>query len=583
MNEIQAIMKLELLPNEILFECFQYLNAVHIFQSFDQLNYRFNKLIRSIPLHLDFQNIHKLLFDQLCRKLSSSPEIKAQVYSLHLSNDRSVCNKIHVFLSFLSLDQFPHLRSLTLTKVKKDDIPQLTMVLPLMSHLSCFRLISSWNTKNEIFSVLPISQLRTLNMKHIISDLDLTYDLSSIIYLTIYRCDYDRLCRVLNNATRLNYLKIEHFGEYTDWDTYTNLYAINRDYTNLNKLILMDFHGKFCDLAEILKRTSNLKSLTINVPFDKDMIDACKWEDLITSSLPFLKVFKFHFKYLRENENDDISHEKLKQFQNDFWHKKHHWYTEYSLSNREASIYTIPYILDTCVLTSDTSRYFEESLNNVSTFDQVRNLTLIPDLIAEKCQYHFPYVTSLTLGDPLPFTAMMSQDIKHIDYLKMIVNFWNIKHLVIGKSLWLDTPFVLLKILKESPQLSSLVIHPDVLISLFDNEELCRYLNKMIKKLDISYYFDTFFNSSHKMYQLCKSFSNVEQLVCKINDHDSLLFLIKHLPKLSCIDVHFGRFTNLFEISHLEEETQKLDINIMTNIYGDFDKKLSIWIIRNMY
>ena len=119
MTDTHIIMKLEFLPNEILFECFQYLNAVYIFHSFDQLNYRFNKLIRSIPLHLDFQNIHKLLFDQFCKQILSNPKIKAQVYSLHLSNDRSVCNKIHAFLSFLSLDQFPQLRSLTLTKVKK--------------------------------------------------------------------------------------------------------------------------------------------------------------------------------------------------------------------------------------------------------------------------------------------------------------------------------------------------------------------------------------------------------------------------------------------------------------------------------
>ena len=179
-------------------------------------------------------------------------------------------------------------------------------------------------------------------------------------------------------------------------------------------------------------------------------------------------------------------HEKLKQYQNDFWCKQHHWYTEYSLSNREASIYTIPYILDTYALISNTNRYFDQSLNNVNTFDHVRNLTLIPDLITEKCQYHFSNVTSLTLGDPLLFTTMISQDIKHIDYLKMIVNFWNIKHLVIGKSLKLETPFGLLKVLQESPQLSSLAINPDVLISLLDNDEFCQSLNKLIKKLDIT-------------------------------------------------------------------------------------------------
>ena len=578
---MQTIMKLELLPNEILFECFRYLNAVHIFQLFDQLNYRFNKLIRSIPLHLDFQNIHKLLFDQFCTQILSDQKIKAQVYSIHLSNDRNVCNKIHAFLSFLSLDQFPHLRSLTLTKVKKDDIPQLTMVLPLMSHLSCFRLISSWNTRNEIFSVLPISQLRTLNIKHVISDLELTYNLSSIIYLTIGRCDYERLWKILNNAIRLNYLRVETVD--VDTDTVNDSYSTNYSSINLKQLILMDFDGKFSDLAEILKQTPNLNSLTIASSLDQDMMDACKWEDLITSSLSFLKVFRFHFKYRRQNENDDISHEKLKQFQSDFWQKQHHWYTEYSLSNREASIYTVPYILDTYVLTSNISRYFDESLNNVNTFDHVRNLTLIPDLITEKCQYHFSNVTSLALGDPLPFTTMISQDIKHIDYLKMIVNFWNIRHLAIGKSLKLETPSGLLKILKESPQLSSLAINPDVLISLLDNEELCRYLNKKIKKLDIATDLQVLYTNSNALNQICIVFANIEQLICKIDERNSLLFLIKYLPKLSHIDNQSQRLSSPNEITWLENEVQKIGVKIIIDVYHNIHKNLSIWIIRDMH
>ena len=56
-------MKFELLPNEIFIECFQYLNTLDIFYSFDQLNYRFSILIRNIRLHLDFQEIKKSRFN----------------------------------------------------------------------------------------------------------------------------------------------------------------------------------------------------------------------------------------------------------------------------------------------------------------------------------------------------------------------------------------------------------------------------------------------------------------------------------------------------------------------------------------
>ncbi|CAF4037044.1 unnamed protein product, partial [Rotaria sordida] len=46
-----------ILPNQIWFECFKYLNAVHIFYALDQLNSRFNNLIRTLPLYEDFQDV----------------------------------------------------------------------------------------------------------------------------------------------------------------------------------------------------------------------------------------------------------------------------------------------------------------------------------------------------------------------------------------------------------------------------------------------------------------------------------------------------------------------------------------------
>ena len=66
MSDIQGMMNFERLPNEILIECFEYLNIFEIFYSFDRLNSRFYKLIRNIQLQLNFENIPKTLFDQFC-------------------------------------------------------------------------------------------------------------------------------------------------------------------------------------------------------------------------------------------------------------------------------------------------------------------------------------------------------------------------------------------------------------------------------------------------------------------------------------------------------------------------------------
>jgi hypothetical protein len=385
--------------------------------------------------------------------------------------------------------------------------------------------------------------------------------------------------QILNKASNLRYLKIQSINACIN----KNSYSTDSHSTGLRKLIIMHFNGKFCDLVEMLKQTPNLKSLTINAPSDKDMIDAYKWKDLITSSLPFLKVFKFYFKYSRENENECILHEILKRFESDFWQKQHHWYTEYSLSKDSASIYTIPYILDTFELTSDTDRYCTESINNINTFHCVRNLTINANAITEKCPYYFSDVTSLTFRDPSSHTEMISLDIKHIDILKMIVNFWNIIHLVIGRFLKLETSFVLLKILKESPQLSSLAIHPDVLISLFDNEELCRYLNKTIKRLEITNDVEDLFWSLNHRNQVSKVFSIVEQLICRLYLKSSWLFFIEHLPKLSYINDYSETLTSPDKICWLKREVQKLGVKIISDVYENHGKKLSIWIIRDMH
>ena len=132
-------MTLELLPNELFIQCFTYLNAIDIFHAFDQLNDRFYTLIRSIPLNLNFRNVKKSKFDEFCMRLSLNPEIKQHIYSLTLSNENTC--QIYLFLLHFSLADFSHLQSLTLVELQSHNLFQLRAMLPLLSQLSCFRLV----------------------------------------------------------------------------------------------------------------------------------------------------------------------------------------------------------------------------------------------------------------------------------------------------------------------------------------------------------------------------------------------------------------------------------------------------------
>ncbi|CAF1239828.1 unnamed protein product [Rotaria sp. Silwood1] len=75
--------------------------------------------------------------------------------------------------------------------------------------------------------------------------------------------------------------------------------------------------------------------------------------------------------------------------------------------------------------------------------------------------------------------------VEHVQFLKIIVNLINLKHLNISFKGKIDIISVLLEILKQSPQHSSLTIDSFILPILFNDDELCKYLNRIIKKLDI--------------------------------------------------------------------------------------------------
>jgi hypothetical protein len=206
---MQAVMNLELLPNEIFIECFEYLNAPNIFYSFDQLNYRFSKLIRTIPLHLGCEHVRKSIFDQFCRKMLSTPEIKTQIRSLHLSNDNT-CVSIKRFLSLFSLNEFSHLRSFTLTEVKSKNVEQLQLVLPLLSELNCFCLMDRATEVKILLSVVQISQLRTLSVDTLSSILTSSDAISLIKNLTISYCSPEEFYQLFRRLPMLQYLNIQN-------------------------------------------------------------------------------------------------------------------------------------------------------------------------------------------------------------------------------------------------------------------------------------------------------------------------------------------------------------------------------------
>jgi hypothetical protein len=230
---------------------------------------------------------------------------KTQIHSLKLSNN-DTCGQIKGFLECFSLEEFPHLQSLTLTHVRENNIDKLQAMLPLINELSCFR---SLDSNVDILTEIPKPKLRKL----IIPNLIPIDTISSITSLTLSKCSLHELYQTFYYAPMLTYLNVE---DISSSDHPTNNMT-NHSAIHLKQLIILRFRAKFEYLETFAKQTPNLKCLTISMHNNISIIDASHWENLINSSLHYLTTFEFAFSNDNDHQNMSIIIE-FQQFQNDF-------------------------------------------------------------------------------------------------------------------------------------------------------------------------------------------------------------------------------------------------------------------------
>ncbi|CAF4426301.1 unnamed protein product [Rotaria sp. Silwood2] len=578
--------KLELLPNEIIIQCFKYLNIFDIFHSFDQLNSRFNKLIRNIPLYLNFENVRKRIFDQFCTEILLNPEMKQHIYSLNLSNKDS-CGQIELFLKLFSLNEFSNLQSLSLIDIQEDDVILLKSMLPLIPqlyhcHLMYHRHLMIFNDKiNETLSALPMSQLQTLSVSKLELDLTPTNQISSVTKLTINYYYYIPLSYLFKYMPMLKYL---HIGKLY----LNNTASIKYDNCagHLKELIIDDFEYPFEYFEMLVKQTPNLKILKISASIHKSIINANAWEYLIKTSLPYLNIFIFKFEiYHGGQEHNDIT-DMFKQFQSDFWQIEHHWHTVYVLDINFALIFTIPYYSDTYDLVWYTDSYSNKSVNHFNVHDKVTNLKLHNNLSIKKYPYYFSNVRELSIAYLWPSDIndrLFTEE--NIIYFKEKINLSKLKQLNLS-SYSIETS-ILLQILIESPRLSEMTLDTDLIRSFFNNSELCEYLSKMIKTLHIIAH-----SGYHNMEKFYETFSSLEILHCGFvrmsseNDWNFWISLINHLSQFSTISLCNISTTWIYEekfFSQLQNEATNRNLIFRfipphKNKSQHIQTELQIWI-----
>ena len=533
------VTKFEVLPNEILTQCFEYLNAPYLFHSFNQLNHRFNDLIRRIPLCINLkEDLAKSTFENFCAKMSSNPGIKDQVYSLNLpsmeDNDHAGL-RTNRFLSFFPLEDFVNLRKFK-ANVYVNFLPTGTI---------------SWEFNRVAlldFSMVSFPELRTISLSRLHGrSKNLESFRLSITSLTLEISAFRDFYWLSQHTPMLQHL---HLCRLYGSDCFVNK-PMKEPFSYLKTLIIDDYiYGSFDEFELFVKFTPNLENLTISAD-EKELINASRWKQLITRSLLSLNTFQFKFSCSRYKLELNTMIPKLEEFQSDFWRKEHHWFTEYAIADDSICVYTIPYVSNKYELKSNYERHRNYLTNNSDTFINVTNLKLSCKILKKKCEDYFSNVTSLELeGDSNSLT------IEEIECLKKIVNPFHLKQLDLSRLPGINSS-LLLKLLDQIPQLSVLSVWRDDLINYFNNSELCKCLNNMIKKLYVEGRGDDLF----KMDDFYKVFRNIEHLQLEDSISEELFLSLSRLPKLSTLQAKYrGMNDPGRSISVIENELIKLNL-----------------------
>ena len=552
-------MSLELLPNELLIECLKYLSTFEMLHIFYPLNIRFQSLIYSFQLNMSFHDIDQLKFDSLCLLLSSNTELQQRIHSLQLSNE-NFC-QIHLFLSKFSFTDFSNLQSLTLIQIAEHNLSDLSLELPcILSQLSSFHLVdSNYNMDiNNILLTIESSRLRVLTIPKLFIRNQPVCNITYLQYLTIFDCSSSQLHFILNYSYQLKYLKVKHILQ----DYQFNGEPMQTT-TNLKYLVIDKYTDDLFNLEPIFRRIPNLECLNISAR-DVLVIEASQWQNWIVNFLSNLKIFRFQLHFRDQQLMNNIEY-LFNEFQNDFWLKERQWYTEYLLADSYGLIYSIPYFLNSFRIQDSKSRFSSKLMKNSDKYSNIHQLEIIADLWMDENDYYFSNIDLLEFSYEYPIS---------VQSLKDYINLNHVKQLKLNADDKINSSF-LLNLLKHAPNISTLSIHIHLVMSLLNNDELCFYLNTMIKKLHLIQSSVAAISNLSTISKLWQTFSNVEYLNYTYKLQDSLISILQFLPKISRIDAHTDNILECFC-----EQQFNLSI-IIDNKEEQFGwNPVFIWIIR---
>ncbi|UJR32688.1 hypothetical protein I4U23_020147 [Adineta vaga] len=305
MTKISSIHYIEHLSNEIFYEIFDYLEDCNIFQSFTNLNIRFEKLLACLSLRLKIKVCHLPTQEKSIQHLHADPnsEQKQDIpFQHYLESVRFIDIKSNLILKhLLILKTFPQLVSLTISI--EDDFKNLPLLYKFVFQILSIKYLKiSYNQYNP---EIPLSLAQPNHM-------------NSIKYLNI-----DHSCRIRNLMTMLSYTpQLTHLTcrGLIDWsENIEDIIIILPELTHISLLTYFTVWNEFERFIQ--KISSHVQILRLNIHSTKIHLYAEQWERLIVKYMPNLYRFYFqhHQTFDKKLFKEVDFYDLIKQFYTPFW------------------------------------------------------------------------------------------------------------------------------------------------------------------------------------------------------------------------------------------------------------------------
>lgn len=320
--------RFEDLSNELIYEIFDYLDDIFLYEIFFQFNIRFQLLFlqSTSPLKISFPLTSKSLFRCRCENIIQSNI--SRIISLN------ICK---YFLEFFTIDRFVSLQSLIIDSIPSEKISSIIQQLTTLSRFASLNIRSRdyFHDENSIYlSIFHLKKLQFCKLTYPSSGeripLPIAMHSSSILTSLILHghCRLDQLISILSYTSKLQHLSCQYLYGSGSSDMNFSL--------NLISISFILYRITFDELKGLLAKIGHsLKKLRMEKSNDENYFYAEQWEDLIGNSMPNLVTFQFDYSLLISEQFD---RRLIERFASKFWLERK-WLFDHYYYKKEAADY----------------------------------------------------------------------------------------------------------------------------------------------------------------------------------------------------------------------------------------------------